>query len=252
MEIAEHGDAVLRVEVAQRVHHGLRVARIERGDGLVRQDDLRVLDERAGNGHALLLAARKALGALGREVAEVEPVKGPKRPELFGLGPDLQKGREGRDRIDAAHQDVGENIEAAGEIELLEDHAAGRAPVAERLAAQGCDIDVIEDDTAGRGIDQAVDASEQGGLAGAGTPDHTDEGPMFDFNGHVGERRLSAERLSEVLDFEHWSCSLLRRKQQSADYICVTARLQPDDNPQGRNDRTREPVRCYGAVMIPA
>ena len=76
MEIAEHGECRSAVEIAKGIHDGLRVARVERGHGFVREDDLRVLHERACDRHALLLAAGQALGPLGREVAKIEPVEG--------------------------------------------------------------------------------------------------------------------------------------------------------------------------------
>ena len=66
----------------------LGVARVERGDGLVGEDDLRVLHQRAGDRDALLLSAGQALGALGREVAKVKSIEGPESVELLRIGPE--------------------------------------------------------------------------------------------------------------------------------------------------------------------
>ena len=46
-------------QLAQEVHDDLRALRIERGRRLVGQDDARTIGERAGDGDALRLAARK-------------------------------------------------------------------------------------------------------------------------------------------------------------------------------------------------
>src|SRR5215213_5677268 len=52
-------DASLAVEALEDVHHLDRGARVERARRLVGEDELRVVDERARNRHALLLAARE-------------------------------------------------------------------------------------------------------------------------------------------------------------------------------------------------
>src|SRR6266550_3967554 len=72
-------------------------------------------------------------------------------------------------------QDIGENIQASDQIELLENHRRARAPMPQLPAAQGRDIDAIIEDAAFAGGRQAVDRSEQRRLAGAGAADHTDE-----------------------------------------------------------------------------
>ncbi len=69
MEIADDGDAVVPVDPLQRVHDDAGVARVERRDGLVGEDDARLLHQGTGDGDALLLAAGEALGALGGEPA---------------------------------------------------------------------------------------------------------------------------------------------------------------------------------------
>ena len=46
----------------RRVHDDGGVAQVERGDRLVRQQDLRLLHERAGDRHALLLTAGELIG----------------------------------------------------------------------------------------------------------------------------------------------------------------------------------------------
>ena len=69
MQVADHGDAEMLVDAQQRIHHDPRVARIERGDRLVGEDDVGLLHQRARDRDALLLAAGKLVGALRGERA---------------------------------------------------------------------------------------------------------------------------------------------------------------------------------------
>ena len=76
-------------------------------------------------------------------------------------------------------QDVGEHVEPADEIELLEDHGAARAPVAAAPAAQAVtSMSPKRMAPAGR-VDQPVDHAQQRRLAGAGPADHADESAGF-------------------------------------------------------------------------
>ena len=53
---------VLAVELAEELHDLVAGLRVEVAGGLVGQDQLRVVDQRAGDGHALLLAAGQLVG----------------------------------------------------------------------------------------------------------------------------------------------------------------------------------------------
>ena len=64
MQSDDHGNAVVLVNVAQGVHHDARRFRVQRGDGFVRQNHLRLLHQRAGNRYTLLLAAGEGGNAL--------------------------------------------------------------------------------------------------------------------------------------------------------------------------------------------
>src|SRR5262245_12004454 len=67
----------------------------------------------------------------------------------------------------AAHHDVGQDVEAAGQVELLEDHGAARPPVAKLAARERGDVGVGEPYAPFAGIAQPVDHAQQGRLAGA-------------------------------------------------------------------------------------
>ncbi len=64
MQRDDHGNAVVLVDVAQGVHHDACRFRVQRGDGFVSETDLRLLHQRAGNRHTLLLAAGECGHAL--------------------------------------------------------------------------------------------------------------------------------------------------------------------------------------------
>ena len=72
------------VDLAQGLHDQPRIARIERCDGLIGEDQLGILDQGAGNGHALLLAAGQRIGALQRLRQQVEPVERQRRGGTVG------------------------------------------------------------------------------------------------------------------------------------------------------------------------
>ena len=57
--VRDHDDGLVREEPAQRVLHFRFVLHVEAGRGLVQKDDGRVLEQRAGDGYALSLAAGK-------------------------------------------------------------------------------------------------------------------------------------------------------------------------------------------------
>ena len=77
----EHGGAA-RVDVAEQVHDLERQVGIEIAGRLVGQHQLRLVDERARNGHALLLAARQLLGQRVEAVLQADPLQ-----HLVGAAP---------------------------------------------------------------------------------------------------------------------------------------------------------------------
>ncbi len=65
-------------------------------------------------------------------------------------GHSLQHRAQGGDVVHPPDEDVGQHVEPADQIELLEDHGAAGAPVGERRAAQPRHLDVAEADDAAR------------------------------------------------------------------------------------------------------
>ena len=97
---------------------------------------MRLLHQRAGDGDALLLAAREGLRPLAGGLRDVEPLERLERHELLLFGEDLQQAQHGVAAVEPAEHDVGEDVEPRHEVELLEDHGAVALPVAQGLPAQ--------------------------------------------------------------------------------------------------------------------
>ena len=75
VKVADHRDAVVAVDGAQDLHHPRGAGRIERGDRLVGEQDLRLLHQRPGDRHPLLLAARERVAALEDEGRHLDPLE---------------------------------------------------------------------------------------------------------------------------------------------------------------------------------
>ena len=203
VQVADHGDAEVPVDVLQRVHHHLGVARIERGDRLVGQDDLGLLHQGAGDGDPLLLAARQRVGALAGQARHVETLQRREAHGLFRVGPEFQQRPRGRHMEGAAHHHVGQHVEAAGQVELLEDHGAAGSPLPERAAAQGGDVGIAEADLPGCRIAQPVDHAQERRLAGTRLADHPQELARRHDERHLVDGTLAAKAFDNALQPQH-------------------------------------------------
>ena len=157
----EHGDAALLVEPAQEGKNLRAGLGVEVAGGLVGQDDRGVVDQGAGNGHPLLLAARQLVGVVPQALPQ---------PELFedGLRPLLPLGAP-----DAGEHERQGNVldrrQARQQVEALEDEADAPAPVQRALGvARRAKLDAVDPDLAAARPVQPADQVHQGGLARAG------------------------------------------------------------------------------------
>ena len=91
MQVAHHGDAEIAIDALKGVHHQLGVVRIKRGDRLIGKNDVRLLDQRASNRNALLLAAGELISPLHRERGDLELFEGGECNRLVGIRPQLQQ-----------------------------------------------------------------------------------------------------------------------------------------------------------------
>ena len=166
-----------RPDAQQLVAHGHARLLVERGERLVHQQHRRVLDQAAGDGDALLHAARKLV-----RIARAEAVEAHKREHGFGAPSALLAwGAAQAER----EFDVVERREPRKQARLLEDHAdalwigiGNRAPVAQDLAF-------------GLGP-QSGQHHQQRSLAAAARADDHHEAADADGHGNVFQRRHAA------------------------------------------------------------
>ncbi len=168
------------VDAQQRIHHDFGIAGIQRRDRLIGKDDVGLLNQRPRNRNALLLPAGELVGTLRGQLSHVELLKGRHRQRLVLFGPKLCQRAPGRDVREPSHQNVGQHIKAANQIELLENHRRPCAPLPQTLAAQRCHVQTFEQDSSLRWVGEAIDHSQQSRLAGPGTADHTDKAARRD------------------------------------------------------------------------
>ena len=195
----DHGHAALG-ELPHDLEHLADQLGVEGAGRLVEEHEHRVHRHGAGDGDALLLAARELAGEEVHALAEPH------------LGEQLVRLADGFLLLHALHQDraLGDvlgGVLVREEVELLEDHAALHADLvhvlleAAAVAAAG-DVHVADPDLAGRGVLEEVQAAQEGALAGAGRPDEHDYLALVDLEVDALEHVVPAEVLLQALDLD--------------------------------------------------
>ena len=204
------GEPELALEVLEQVQDLRLHGHVERGHRLVADDQLGVDREGARDADALALAA----GELVREAVVVLRVQPDDLEQLLDALLDLRLGahlvhleRLGDDEADALAR-------VQRRVRVLEDHHH-LAPVRTHLGAgQARDVAAVEDDPAGRRIEEAHDAARHRRLAAAGLADDAERLALADREGdavdglHRGDLLLEddsardGEVLLQVLDDE--------------------------------------------------
>ena len=166
------------VEVAEQVHDVEAVVAVEVAGGLVAEDELRVGDDRPGNGHALLLPAGELLRIVARPVDDAHALQ-----HLVDLLPTL---RLAEAEVAQRQLHVLEDVHVVDEVEALEHEADDPAPQLQAVfLAQGGDIPAVEPvATRVGGVEESEDV-EQGGLAAAGRAHHGYEFALPDRHVHI-------------------------------------------------------------------
>ena len=191
----QHGDAGVG-QLLHQLKHFTDHLGVEGAGRLIEEDDVRVHCQRTGDGDALLLAARKALGVDVGLVGQTHAGQ-----KLVGaLGDGLlvleleQAGGQLKVLLDGQ---VGE------EVEVLEHHA--------HLAADGVDIHLgigddgaVKGDGALGGLLQQVEAAQEGGLSGAGGSDDDHLLPLADGLGDVIQHEIPPEALGQMFNGDHF------------------------------------------------
>ena len=148
------------IEFLQQGHHFVAVGRVEVTRRLVGQDDFRVGDDGAGNGHTLLLATAELLRIVLRTMGNLHAVEGPVHT--------LHPFADGHAGIEQRQFDVLEHRQFVYQVEALEDEA--QVTVAQVgavvLLPSGHFLPHEPQFTRGRIVQQAHDV-EQRGLATA-------------------------------------------------------------------------------------
>ena len=200
----DHREVVFGGESAQDQPERGAQRLVERGQGLVEQQDARSRDDRPGERDALTLPTGQGVGPAPGELAQLDGLErlGDERPSACG-------------RHLRATQRVGDVVrhaEVGPHGVVLEDHAEpaflGREvyPVADEGA-------VADPDRARRGAFEPGDGAEEGGLAGTGRAHEGEDPPGV----HVDIEVLEGDGLAEAdadaagVEFRHGSSRMRRR-----------------------------------------
>ena len=150
------------LEQLHDLHTGLAV---QRAGGLIRQDDVRVVDQGPGDGYPLHLTAGKLVGLFVCLVAQSHLFQ-----SLFGALFPLGFGDAGNGQ---GQLHIGQNGLVGNQIVALEHKANGVVPVGIPIPVLiPLGGDAVDNDVAGFIAVQAADNIQQGGLAGAAGPQH--------------------------------------------------------------------------------
>ena len=171
----DDGDAVLRVELLEHAQHFLARARVQVAGRLVGEDQRRMVDQRARDGHALLLAAGELGGLVVHAVLQADPAQ-----HLPGLLQGLAIGKMAG-RVRERHRHVFQGARARQQVEILEDEA--ELVVAHQgalVVGQRRHILTVEPVFARRRAVQAAQDVHQRALARSGGPHQRDQFPAGD------------------------------------------------------------------------
>ena len=189
----EHRGA-LCLELAHQVKHLADELRIERGGDLVEQQQLRIREDRASDGHTLLLASREAVGKGVELRSQPKAIQERRRLGARGVGlhaVNLAR-REG---------DVVDHLHVREQVELLEDDAdAGANGV--RLDARVRDVVAAEQDAAVVDALDQVDDAHEGGLAGTRSADQRHDVVLVERQVNAAQHVVVAEEFVHALNLE--------------------------------------------------
>ncbi len=160
----EHDRPPLVVERLENRDDLLRGVRVEVAGRLVGEQDGRIVHQAAGDGDALLLAARQLRRGVVPALRQAHPLEAPARPRpAFGVG------HVGLRRVEQRQLDVLEGVGARQQVEVLE-HEADLvvADLGAAVAVEVRDLDAVEHVAAGGRPVETADDVHQRRLAGAG------------------------------------------------------------------------------------
>ncbi len=164
-------ESAVALEVGEQVEDGRLHRDVERRGRFVRDDEIGVAGERAGDGDALALTAgelvRVPVGVFGAQSDLGEQFLDA-RADGGAAGPAVQLDRLGDDLTDGhARVERGRGV--------LEDQVEVLAQRTHRAAGQVGDVGAVHPDGAARGFVEAYGATADGRLPAAGLPDQADD-----------------------------------------------------------------------------
>ena len=187
------------VEFAEDVHHDVLVGLVQIPRGFVRQNQLRIVDQRPGNAHPLLFTARELTGQMPRPVRQTHPVQG-----FQGLLLVRQT------VVILSHHDVLHRRQVVDQVELLENQTDFvPANLRQGLGVLPGDIPAIQQDLPGGGPVHTADDVHQGALAGAGRPHDRDPFALVHMHVHIVQGFQVPVNLGYAAQFQqtHTLCS---------------------------------------------
>ena len=105
--------------------------------------------------------------------------------------------------VEPAQKNVGQNVEARHEVELLEDHGAVAMPTAQRGPAKRRNLDAVETDRPFARVDEPVDHAQKRGFASARAPDDADHLAVAYLQIDAVDGGVFTKPARYVADFQH-------------------------------------------------
>jgi hypothetical protein len=191
--VRDHQDGVaFVVEITQKANHGFFIGFVEIARGFVGKNKLGMIDERAGDGDALLFAAGELRRKMQEAFAQADAAK--------GLG-SLMFIR-GAVKILREH-DVFNRGEIRDEVKLLKDKADSLSTKTRKARfVETAHVDTVDDGAAVRERIEAAKDIDESGLTGTGRAHDGDPFARFDAEGDAIERADIVESFSQLRDFD--------------------------------------------------
>ena len=195
----DEGDAQLLLHGLQLQLHLLAQLQVQRAQGLVQQQDLRLVHQRPGDGDALLLSAGQRVDGALLVALHLHQLQHPVHPapDLFLLLPVRVHAQLLRRLQVQAKGDVVKHVQMIEQRVLLE-HRVDAALV----GGDARHVLPLEQDFTLAGHFKSADDAQQRGLATARGPQQRDEFTFADVEVHVVQHLGVAEALADPLQFD--------------------------------------------------
>lgn len=228
----DDGHPGIFLDFAKQREDGFTGGTVEIAGGLVGKKNSGAIDQRAGDGRALLLPAGKLARAMADALFEFDALKRFAHPRRALGAVDFGEAQRELDVFFERH--------AREEIEGLKNHAHGLPPVAGKfLGGHFREILAVRDDRAGAGTIEPGDEIEKRGFSGAGAAekrekltrwngerdfvDRADEGFAHDIVAGDGSKLDRGRKLGHRL----WGPFIIRRSGRG-NFTKVRCRVKPD------------------------